>query len=393
VGGSVTMATSFLRASTPVFLDEIYKTAWFDSAHQHSLLLYDNAFYSWSHEQEYFQARLVMQVSDPKLIGNPLFAILSLDSQIVAVQVSRKSIVVLDCASRKNWSIRIKKLEGNTILKRGLIWSEHGGNSQDLIIVTNKGLELYKISTGRNQCKLSRYIAIADIEYFWYEPNHRMILLASPQRIGKRDLQEVFKMNGFFFRAEISDLPKLELPPPEKIQPFDLGPGLLSTDISLVTLYSNLYCTVHYSVNGSDFITMYGISKSTVARAHTLALTQYSPVISISVVDNLLCCHLYACNIVTMFDLKRPITSRAPQQSGSSNVKDVLSPRQESVSSTANQNIEPICESGPVILEDISVGSPRMKRPSLRPNAAASPLFKKKKLGRCRPHFSDSICL
>jgi hypothetical protein len=359
---------SFLKATCPVLLDDIYKTAWFDSAHQHSLLLYDNAFYSWHHEQEYFQARLVMQISDPKLIGNPSFATLSLDSHIVAVQVSRKSVVVLDCLSKKVWTIRIKRLDGNSILKRGLIWSEHGGNSQDLIIVTTKGLELYKISTGRNQCKLSRNLAVADVEYFWYEPNHRMILLASPQRVGKKDFQEVFKMNGFFFRAEISDLPKLELPPPEKIQPFDLGPGLLSSDIALVTLYGNLYCTVHYSVNNLDYVTMYGISKSVVVRAHTLSLNQYSPVISISVVDNLLCCHMYASNTAAVFDLKKPIGNKPIQLQSTGNVKEVLSARQEGGSASTSQYIDPICEGTPVTFDEVISTSPRTKRPSLKPS-------------------------
>ena len=158
-------------------------------------------------------------------------------------------------------------------------------------------------------------------------------------------------MNGFFFRAEISDLPKLELPPPEKIQPFDLGPGLLQSDISLVTLYGNLYCTCHYTLNGYDFITMYGISKSIVVRSHTLTLNEYSPVIATSVVDNLLCVHLYAVNSIAIFDLKRPVSNHVT--SGGS--------------ATISQYVETVCPLAPALLEEAQSVVPKLKRPSLKP--------------------------
>ena len=108
-----------------------------------------------------------------------LFSKLSLDGRILAIQPSLVHIIVLVLKSRRQWSITIKASndidKANRILTDGVIWSEHGGNSQDLIIVTIKGLELYKISSSRGQCKLSRTIPMHCYS-FWYEPNDRDIL-------------------------------------------------------------------------------------------------------------------------------------------------------------------------------------------------------------------------
>lgn len=212
----------------------------------------NESFYIWLHEGP---PRFFFKTEE-SLPNNIIFGKISLDFQFISLQISPTKLVVIGITSKKRWNIDIKYPEDNFILGDGLIWSEHGGNSQDLIIVTFRGLELYKISASRGQCKLSRIMAHNEgVAYFWYEPNHRMILLASPTKLygnnttsaiisasaaagvsfagNKKNKSlkislsdsnnELLKMNGYFFRSEISDIPKLELPPPEKVPSFDLG--------------------------------------------------------------------------------------------------------------------------------------------------------------------------
>lgn len=350
---------AFLRLRNKVALPREFKSVGFDSSHQHTLLYSDSTFYSWSHEDTYFEPRLLFCITDQQKFRSVDFAKISLDWQMIAVQVNLTKVVILDLSSPRRWTIQIKSPDDNVILKEGLIWSEHGGNSQDLIIVTNRGLELHKVSAVRGQCKLSRTITQTDVQYFWYEPNHRMILLASPQRIGRTE-GEVFKMTGYFFRAEISDMPKLELPPPEKIPGFDLGPGILDSDIALVSLYGNLYCTVHYISNGQDMVTMYAVTKQSVARAHTLTMNTSSRIVRVSVIDNLLCCHAYSDRMCVIFDLKRPVSKASNANGGSA-------------------NIDPICPATRIMYEVLSNGGEKkpVKRNSLKPSTNPAPASSK----------------
>ena len=63
---------------------------------------------------------------------------ISLDLEIIAVQTSPTSVLVIDTINKRKWAIDIKYPEENVILSEGIIWSDHGGHSQDLIIVTTR---------------------------------------------------------------------------------------------------------------------------------------------------------------------------------------------------------------------------------------------------------------
>jgi hypothetical protein len=57
-----------------------------------------------------------------------------------------------------------------------IIWSDHGGNSQDLIILTSSAVRLYKVSIKRNQlAKTRKYMYPSDC--YWYEPTLRVLLV------------------------------------------------------------------------------------------------------------------------------------------------------------------------------------------------------------------------
>ena len=76
------------------------------------------------------------------------------------------------------------------------------------------------------------------------------------------------ELHGYVLRSEVSDLPKFELPPPEKLPKFTLplasGARLRAGDVSLVVLYGTAYCA-HLNAHHAKVV-LYRLSK---ARART----------------------------------------------------------------------------------------------------------------------------
>lgn len=355
--------SSYITLHNPVHLDGEWASSWFDSAHQHfilqKVLTHQNGvlcaeYYTWSFHIDRFQIQnpsrnsFVSQTKSPKptlllrdqvnkSAKNIMFCKLSLDSQLLAIQISMNSIIVVDIDNSKRWTVTIKSHDENRILHEGLCWSEHGGGSQDLIIVTMRGLELYKVSTSRNQCKLSR--AINQPCYaFWYEPNHRMMLIASASHVSTPTTNNtllvrtkpdgVLAMHGIFFKSDKASGPKFELPPPEKSPRFDIGPKVSKENIAVVTLYGSLCCIVLYKMDqnqSSSFsqLVVYKITKSSVLKTHILPLNCHTDIVKMSVVDNVLIVHCLDLQKSVMFDIRSP----------SSNLSNLIGPdgRQEEV--------------------------------------------------------------
>ena len=85
----------------------------------------------------------------------------SLDMQLLALQVSDSALLVVDVTSGKQWRVECKggnsssTAGGNALLRSGFVWSEHGGNSQDLVLVTQRGAEFYKVRGSVNRVALA----------------------------------------------------------------------------------------------------------------------------------------------------------------------------------------------------------------------------------------------
>lgn len=232
------------------------------------------------------------------------YAALSLDRQLLAIQFRSTSITVVELGSAgRTWVVDIKSPSSNEILRNGFVWSDHGGSSQDLVIITLKGIELYKISASRNQCKLSRYVALRS-RAFWYEPNFRCILVADFPAVpaASAQKQQLLTMNGIILNCDKSDAFKIELPPPEKIPSFSLGPGIFADDVSLVSLYGKLYCTAYVPGAESSHVSLYEISKQGATKRINLLCNLTGPMTH-SCFDNLLVCHFLDANKSVVFDV------------------------------------------------------------------------------------------
>eukprot|EP01032_Pedospumella_encystans_P016763 gene16763-19112_t len=175
-----------ITLSLPVEIEGDWEYSWYDSAHQHFLLLHDGYFYLLSYHDATPTPKLFAHIRD--LPQNLLCGRVSLDKKLIAIQVSLSTLFVIDISSKKKWVVDIKYSSDNAILPGGVIWSEHGGNSEDLVLATSRGLELHKVSQVRGQCKLSRHVS-QHVSHFWYNAEHRMIMLATHAQTRQNQLR------------------------------------------------------------------------------------------------------------------------------------------------------------------------------------------------------------
>eukprot|EP00550_Attheya_septentrionalis_P004629 CAMPEP_0198290548 /NCGR_PEP_ID=MMETSP1449-20131203/8368_1 /TAXON_ID=420275 /ORGANISM="Attheya septentrionalis, Strain CCMP2084" /LENGTH=1144 /DNA_ID=CAMNT_0043989057 /DNA_START=135 /DNA_END=3569 /DNA_ORIENTATION=- len=138
-------------------------------------------------------------------------------------------------------------LKYGTILPGGVMWSDHGGKSQDLIIITTTTVILYKISLSRNSAAKSHMFTHPLAIAFWYEPISRTLMLGSyspNQSYYKSKLSKKVDINDLSLKEdkdsdseEESHPPSvlvmrtffLQMPPPDK----SVTSGVVSNDALL----------------------------------------------------------------------------------------------------------------------------------------------------------------
>lgn len=362
---SSTDQTHFHEASIllhqPVPIPERWQHDWFDTSHQHSLLYNDGTFYTVSYLEDNPSPTLFCCQNDlpPKII----YARISLSKEFIAIQANFTTIVVCDISTRKRYLLEIRGTnDGASILPNGIIWSDHGGATQDLILITNKAIEFYKVSSKKLYCRLVRSINHTAFD-FWYNDEHRMIMTSSfrqqntflsriqkqPQIKSNNTMKEVLLMDGYFLKAEKANMPMLELPPPDKMPRFELGPGVSNEGIYLVSSYGRLLALVQYTQEHEDLLTVYHVFKTGHEKIATLSLGGIMSMLKISTYDNLILCHdLFA---------KRTL------------VYDLLGPARERISLSATSVLDPIVMPNTVaysiypIFDEVDIpGAPKRRR-------------------------------
>ena len=140
---------------------DIVAGPWFDSKRQKLLYARDNGFYWFdpfarNEQSAHIQVHACSDTWPLSSLQPILFAAISLDSRIIAFQRSKFEVVVLSTENEEKWNLTIKhSSEDNVIVPPGIVRSEHGGKSQDLVILTSRGLELYKVAPAKSQCKVN----------------------------------------------------------------------------------------------------------------------------------------------------------------------------------------------------------------------------------------------
>jgi hypothetical protein len=86
----------------------------------------------------------------------------------------------LEESENKDNVVESSNKRGFEILENGIIFSDHGGNSQDLMIVTTKAVLCYKISLRRNQMAVTHAFPQSPPACaVWYDPPTRSVVIGS----------------------------------------------------------------------------------------------------------------------------------------------------------------------------------------------------------------------
>lgn len=386
----VGMSMSILLSS-PVQLPEPFQYEFYDPVHQHFLLLTGSGyFYIYSLVDDSPAPKLFFH--DPELPAKVLYARISLSKALIAVQVTLISIIIIDTLQPgRKWIIDLKSSPDSCILNQGLIWSDHGGSSEDLVIVVPRGLELYKISMKKNYCKLSRSIS-QPLVFFWYSPEHRMILTANYHKkssfssvISGRTGKEVVALDGVYLKSEKSSLPTLELPLPDKIPRFELDPGIKIDHIFLESVYGLDLVLIKTKTDDKKQLVVYNISKTSVEKVAILLLDINVGPIAISSYDNLLLVHDREGKTTSVFDIfKSPqissSASKPPYEPSPFSIDSICPPLMASFTSA---HIQEIAANSSLIPKSSYKGYPSVKHFS-------SLIFSEKGAGNGDPKGIDS---
>lgn len=366
--------------------------SFYNESLRHTLILQDESCLLWSHSSssssssssQYAHQKINVFYKD-SIFASCIFIKVSLDFVFIACQVSNTQVVVIDKLQNQRYTINIKSQSSTTVvpnqlLLNGILWSNHRGGSQDLILITTFGLEIYKVSSTRRQCKLSRhlseYATHAVIESFWYNPSSRLLIplfIPTPTNISSRGLLNYLSRSltitspivaaesgdqhhfyiGYYLNQDTPSIPALELPPPEKMPNIlRFGKQQVGCELKLFSLYSVSYCAVLYLISDCYYLGLFHITKMGILQYYYLLLFPKAadgvvskvPQVEVSVVDNLLVVHLSLIKTSLLFDLRDEKCKSATNKMLPAMVGD------EPI-----QIIEPICEI-PVVLD---LSSPR----------------------------------
>ena len=268
------------------FLQGDWDNCWVDHSHSTIIFRRGNTLFAW--EPIGILEALLEDSRLPDVIDS---VAVSLDQKFVAVQSGLTYLFVFNRETRKMW---VLILAHKSVQIAPTIWSDHQGNSQDLVIPTNEGLELYKVSCARGECKLSRSISEKVDKYIYYPPDRTVVTL--------RAIKGGVRVTIFFLRFDAGDNLKLELPPPDRYPSFELLKAQID-DFSIVNLYDATYLALHSRGHITDSIRLFLLDKSQIYETHELAIPCTNG-FTLTVSDNLLFCHSHGPEETTVFDLE-----------------------------------------------------------------------------------------
>lgn len=325
-------STELILIHSPLPIPSKKEEIWYDPAHQHTLFYSDGFFYVQTNSiHGYYNKNLMKSISinenneedlslAPKIIyqnndnniKNILCSKLSLDKEYLAIQSSPYHVYIIELKSQKSYFLDIK-LNYNSgflsnfsstndvyIIEDGIIWSDHNGGSQDLLIITNKGIDFYKASIKRNYCKFIRTITY-QTNKVWYNASYHFFYLydINYQDTSTKNSSPTIKLDGFFLKTEKSTSKmSLELKPPDRTSPLYLS-SCCPDEIFLVNVYYMLLLLVQSSQfedcncqsSSTSIINLYHITKTSQEKIGSLFLPYPFSTITVSVNDNLIYIH------------------------------------------------------------------------------------------------------
>mmetsp|Transcript_33009 Transcript_33009/g.49868 ORF Transcript_33009/g.49868 Transcript_33009/m.49868 type:complete len:804 (+) Transcript_33009:125-2536(+) len=238
----------------------------------------------------------------------------------------------------KSFNLGLLNKPSGNVLDGGVIWSNHGGTSQDFVVVTTRAVLCYKVSLQRKQMALSHTLhhpfQHPTATATWFEPKTRCLVVLSKWPSSKvSHCVKVYVLSSNSAqnqeqRHKPSPFPRLELPPPEKFPSFmldTLKKGDGKRNLYLVNLEGYPYF-VDLVVGDNTSLKLYQLNTrelfhhvSNIAIHDALPVKHPTEAISASVLDNILCfstsTHVLLLDIINGFYFVLPSIMKAPSKS------------------------------------------------------------------------------
>lgn len=185
--------------------------------------------------------------------------------------------------------------KGRSTQIKGFCWT----GLNDIVFVTNQGIEFYQTITGQSSLKLLKNYTVP-VNWFVYLPESSVLLLSSGI-MGNVIHPYIFK------HSSIMRLPKFEVEnPPSTRNP---QPGsLLERDVTVANIYNNIYVVILrnqpkcFNSIGAEIV-LYQLQKDAPAKKSAVLRLGAVGRFAVNVVDNLVAVHHQASKTSMVFDI------------------------------------------------------------------------------------------
>jgi len=243
--------------------------------------------------------------------GDVITVRFSASKRFLAIQRSDVRVDIVDLFHKTELELNCRYKETNRLIRYGLIWCHFEKDTEALYLVTQRGIEVYRITTSKmsgTTCKHMRTIKQKKVSRFWFSPTHvdNGSSDKSSSVVGVCVLGAGTKGNTLcpFVLSSYSPLrvPKFEMKDDCK-------------ELRVACVYDHMYC-IHLQQKQekndktANVCNLYHIAKDGVTLAHVLPLyTNATLSLRLQVVDNLIIIHDTSTQCSMIFDLKYATTS------------------------------------------------------------------------------------
>ncbi|XP_038050972.1 regulator of MON1-CCZ1 complex-like [Patiria miniata] len=223
----------------------------------------------------------------------------SYDLKILAIQRSQKTVEFINFHTSVDSAEYSQSCKGKNTKIIGFNWT----NINEVVFVTDHGLELYQVIPEKKTLKSLKNINIS-VNWFVFFADNSLLLLSS-STLGN-------VLNPFHFKAgTILKMAKFDVDLPQVPKPAKLC--LLERDVTIANLYKHLYIVVlrHQprgpSSKGAEIV-LYQLQKESPAKKTDILKLNMSGRFAVNVVDNLVVVHHQASKTSMIFDIRLPVT-------------------------------------------------------------------------------------
>ena len=220
--------------------------------------------------------------------------------RILAIQRSSKSIDFMNFFDGGSVEEYSQSCKGRTTVIIGFCWT----SANDIVFVTNLGIEFYQVLAEKNSFKLIKHYHHPNItNWYVFLPESSVILLSSGL-LGNSIHPYLFK-SGTIVR-----LPKLDVETSSSARSPPSG-GLLERDVTVANIYNNIYVVIlrnqPKSINsvGAEIV-LYQLQKDAPAKKTAVLRLGAVGRFAVNVVDNLIAVHHQASKTSMVFDINLP---------------------------------------------------------------------------------------